>query len=624
MKEPFKSVVMFISSSITFLLQLLGFSWAFIISAALLAISVYNYDLPGKVFEKYQQKKIEPLCFRLRLHTAVACGFMVIGGALAIRLLRVLIMFVVQSEISSSYWLWLEIFSTVILMLLPSIVYYRYILSSRKSTKVSIKLIDECVDGSGHFLGYSLFLGSGGGLFVTFFVSMLSILHALSRLAFALRSKKARRKLTATSVVTEIEQKKRDIWTTWLKADKSSVTHWLISIFAPMSFMLTLNIGFMDYYNVKQMFFLVLFLCPCIIIYYGIKSEWTNSRKTIVPVALLNSSFLLAIFEPSAMPLSALPIVSNPKFLVLMFCGGLNLGLLWAVFVAMSQNAMTRRHKERKRALVDYRKNVEKARFTLMFAANLIFLGIGTTMFTFDVFGWISFSLIILFANKLMLEITGRSGRIEEKEYFKLPSIVEDLGGGFNKEIFQVLGMKFSVPIGVLIALAWLLFDDISRIISSPSISDYMFLLGGPFAIAVLFAIPHLKALYMFYFHSNIKMRFNNLEAIRHSLEHELGWGMIAFLMGSQANVGSMAWKVMINSIPSCMIFTMLCLHRLDVPFEFGFLLFALCTWFITNLSFNGILATAGYLLERKARSSLRHRSKHHARAFACINLVVS
>ena len=225
-------------------------------------------------------------------------------------------------------------------------------------------------------------------------------------------------------------------------------------------------------------------------------------------------------------------------------------------------------------------------------------------MFTFDdVFDWISFGLLMLFANKLMLEIMRRLDRTEEREYFKYPSILEDRKGGFPKEIFQVLGMKFSVPIGGAIAVAFLLMDEVFREISILSIGFNVFFVGGPFAIAVLFAIPLLKSLYTFCFQSNTKMRFNNLEAIRHSLEHELGWGILALLMGPQSNVGSMAWKVMINSIPSCMIYTMMCLHRFDVPFQFGFLLFALCTWFITNLSFNGILATTGYLLERKARS---------------------
>ena len=612
MTESFKSVIMFISSGLTFLLQLLGFSWAFVISAALLAVSVYNYDLPGKIFEKHQQRKIEPLCFRLRLHTAVTCGLVVIGGALAIRLVLSLIMFIEQSEIPSSYWLWLEIFSIIILMLLPFIVYDKCILSLRKSTEVSIKMhvqiIDECVDGSGHFLCYSSFLGFGGGLFVTFFVHMLSGLHALFRLASALKSKKARRKITPIGIITELEQKKQDIWTTWLKADKSAVTYWLISILMPMSLLLTWNIGFMDYLNVKQMFFLALFLCPCITVYYGIKSVWTDPRKTIVPVAVLNFSFLFAFFEPSAMPLSALSMVSNPKFLVLMFCSGLNLSLLSAVFFVLSQNAIAGRHREPERALADFRKNAEKAEFTLMFAANLFFLGIVTTMFTLDdVFAWISFSLAMLFANKLMLEIGGRLDRAEEREYFKLPSIVKSWRSPFSKEIFQVLGIKFSVPIGVATAFAFLLLDEIFRAISLLSISFYVFFVAGPFAIAVLYATPLLRSLYRFCFSSNIKMHFNNTEEIRISLEHQLGWGIIAFLMGPQANVGSMSWKVMRNSIPSCVLYTIICLRRFDVPLEFGLFLLALCTWFITNLSFNGILATAGCLLERKARSNLKH-----------------
>jgi tRNA(Arg) A34 adenosine deaminase TadA len=61
------------------------------------------------------------------------------------------------------------------------------------------------------------------------------------------------------------------------------------------------------------------------------------------------------------MPLSALPVVSNPRFLVLMLCCGFNLGLLAAMFSALSENTIARRHQEPTRALVDFRRNAKKA-----------------------------------------------------------------------------------------------------------------------------------------------------------------------------------------------------------------------------------------------------------------------
>jgi len=605
MTKPCKDILTFASSSAALCLQLLGFEWAYIISATLFAVSIYNYDLPKEIFGGYQQEKTENIRFKLRLYTAISCGLIVIGGALSIRFVKLAIMAVMGPE-SSLPWLLFEILVASVLVLSSVLLPLGYFLSLRENDKIPMAMIDKFINARGFLLTYSAFLGFGGSLFVSFFVFLLSIIHficrALRTLISRVNAEKIQKETTPVVWIAEIEKGKRGILKTWLKAEESIMAYWMLSILEPLSVTMTLNIGLMDYQDLKQIIFLVFLLCPCIMIYYGIKSNWKRARSIILPVALINSAFLFAFIDPSAMPLSALPVVSDPKFLVLMLWNGLDVLLVANVFDAVGKNALTRKDKEPTRLLADFKKYAWKYELLTVLAADLILLGIVVGFFALDLFRWLVLGLLTALASKLILDITARGDKLVESEFLKefFPSTPQDEKSYI--EILRVPSLKISLCIGSAAAFIVVFLNEIFRSLSLSDLVFWVVLLGGPTTISVLFAIGCLKGLRRLFVSTSADIK-SNFEAVQY-LRNTIGWGVLAFVIGPTVNVGSTAWKVMGNSFLSCLTYVVICWLGLRIlPWGVELVVFIPVTWFITNVIFSGFLSIAADLLRTIAAS---------------------
>lgn len=200
MRETHKDILMFCLSLVPLILQLSGFTLAFLVSAILLARTVYKYDLPRKLLEKSELQELEASSTGLRLlkllrwQTAIRLGLTVIGGALFISSLKLI---VVNAIISGTSTQTLELQPLVqgigglLLALLVSVLSLHYLLSSYKRVKSLRRIIDKCTGADGRVAIYGGFLGFGGSFFVTIAVPFIVFFF------------------TRTRVISEVEKKKK-------------------------------------------------------------------------------------------------------------------------------------------------------------------------------------------------------------------------------------------------------------------------------------------------------------------------------------------------------------------------------------------------------------------------------
>ena len=422
-----KSTIMFFLGFVPVILQLLGFNLAFLLSAILLAFTVYEYDLPGKFLDEKDLKELTPaleasssrLLRFLRWQTAIRSGLMVIAGTLFVSSLKPIITDVIALEKDTQtieMQLLIPAFGGLLLALLASILSFHYFLSYYKKNKPLRIIIDKCTGADGRVMTYSGFLGFGGDLFVTITTPVIVFLClVVSHQRHMPRSKREPPQEKFTNrLFSEISKRDEDIWVTWSKADKTILTTWLFRNLTPLSLVLMLNVGSLEYRDPTQIAFLVLLLCPCVLIYYGIKTGWSKWEYGLLLFALFNLAFLLAFIKPSAMPLTTLGAPA-PWFVVFGFWSSFNVFIFASLFGSLAD------HAGREKKLEDFRRYSEFFEFATMFAADMFVLGLivgisGTT--GHDIFDWLFLCLGLLLTSFVTLNLAGWASDLDEGRYF--------------------------------------------------------------------------------------------------------------------------------------------------------------------------------------------------------------
>lgn len=182
----------------------------------------------------------------------------------------------------------------------------------------------------------------------------------------------------------------------------------------PMTFILAINVGFMEYHDPRHIAFLILMLCPCICIYYGIKNGWSKWENALLPITSFNLAFLLAFIEPSAMPLNILSL-GGPRFVVLGLWSAFDLYLVASWFGSLADQA------GRKKSFEDFRRYSTYYQLSSVLAGVLMLLGLLLGVAGIagrDIIDWLFLGLGLLMASFAMLNLVVWGSNLDEGRFF--------------------------------------------------------------------------------------------------------------------------------------------------------------------------------------------------------------